>query len=158
MGEPEQPFVYDDDPFAGFEVQVLVDRPAYGAGEVVRVTVTATNHGERATTHRYPGWQRFVLSVRDELHRPVASDEVAAARFAEAAAEPFVERWLPGQMLILPSYWNQTGGPLRPAWSDAPPGPRVDAGRYRARVTWLGREPGSVAEVPDAFSTWFEVR
>jgi hypothetical protein len=156
MSEQEQPFVHGDEPYAGFEVQVLADRRVYGPGEVVRLTVTATNQADRATVHRYPGWQRFVLTVRDEQHRPVASDEVDPLR-VPAAAEPFVERWLPGQMVILPSYWAQTAGPLRPAWSDTPPGPRVAPGRYRARVSWLGREPGALGEVPESFSTWFEL-
>lgn len=154
--DPE-PFVHGDVPFAGFEVQALTDRLVYGPGDVVRITVTATNHADRAVAHRYPGWQRYVLSIRDEHHRPVATDEVAPERFAGSMAEPFVDRWLPGQMLILPSYWSQGEGPLRPAWSDRAPGPRVPPGRYRARVSWLGREPGSLAEVPDAFSSWFEL-
>ncbi|HSK24415.1 MAG TPA: hypothetical protein VK906_14615 [Egicoccus sp.] len=146
----ETPFRIDLEPFAGFEVAVLVERAAYAPGETVRITVTATNGGDRFVEHHYPGWQRFVLSVRDEYHRVVAEDTVA--RRAEHAA---VDRWLPGQMLIFPTWWNQTAGPLVPGWTGRPPGPRVEPGRYRVRASWLGREPGVVAELPDAWSAWF---
>jgi hypothetical protein len=140
------------DPFEGFELQVLVDRAAYAPGETVRLTVSATNHGPRPVEHHYPGWQRYHLSVRDELHRVVADDEVT-----RTAQGPAVDRWLPGQMMILPTYWTQTGGPLVPAWTIEPPGPPVPAGRYRARVTWLGRVPGRRGVLPDAWSRWFQL-
>ena len=146
----ELPFRIHLEPFAGFEVGVLVERAAYAAGETVRITVTATNSGDRYVEHHYPGWQRFVLSVRDEYHRVVADDTVSGS--AETAA---VDRWLPGQMVVFPTYWNQTSGALVPAWSSQPPGPRVEPGAYRVRATWLGREPGSSAELPDAWSRWF---
>ena len=150
--EPEHPFLIDLEPFAGFEVGVLVERAAYAPGETVRITVTASNTGDRYVEHRYPGWQRFVVSVRDEYHRVVADDTVL-----RTADTPAVDRWLPGQLLVLPSYWNQTTGPLVPAWSDAPPGPRAEPGRYRVRVSWLGREPGVAAEPADAWSRWFSL-
>jgi hypothetical protein len=141
------------DPFEGFDVQVLVDRPIYASGETVRITVTATNHGPRPVEHHYPGWQRYHLSIRDEWHRVVADDEVH-----RAADTPAVDRWLPGQMVIQPTYWGQTAGPVVPAWTDEPPGARVAPGRYRVRVTWLGRVPGERAQLPDAWSRWFELR
>lgn len=156
MTGDEEPFLADQEPFAGFEVQAIVDRPVYGPSDVVRITVSATNHADRFVEQRYPGWQRFVLSVRDERHHVVASDEVRRPVGARSG-EGFADRWLPGQMLLLPTYWNQTAGPLRPAWSADAVGPRVPAGRYRARATWLGREPGTVAEPPDAWSAWFEI-
>lgn len=146
----EVPFRIDLEPFAGFELGLLVERAVYAAGETVRITVTATNAGDRFVEHHYPGWQRVVLSVRDEYHRAVAEDTVD--RRADA---PAIDRWLPGQMLVLPTYWNQTAGPLVPAWSSQPPGPRVEPGRYRVRASWLGREPGVLAELPDAWSRWF---
>lgn len=148
----EVPFVFDHTPFAGFEVTVLVDRAVYVAGEPVRVTVTAANRGDRFVEHRYPGWQRYHLTVRDELHRVVADD-----RIDRGADTPAIDRFAPGQLLIQPTYWAQTAGPVVPGWTDAAPGPRVDPGRYRVRVTWLGREPGSRAELPDAWSGWFEL-
>jgi hypothetical protein len=147
-----RPFLAATEPFAGFEVGVIVDRSVYAPGDTVRITVTATNQGDRWVEHHYPGWQRYRLSVRDELHRVVADDEVA--RTAEG---PAVDRWLPGQMMVLPTYWNQSEGPVVPAWSEAPPGDRCAPGRYRARVSWLGREPGSRGELPDAWSGWFEL-
>jgi hypothetical protein len=148
----ERPFRIDVEPFAGFEVAVLADRAVYAPGETVRLSVSVTNGGDRFVEHHYPGWQRYHLSIRDELHRVVADDEVT--RGADA---PAVDRWLPGQMMILPVYWNQHAGPLVPGWTHEPPGPRVDPGRYRARVTWLGREPGERRTLPDAFSRWFEL-
>lgn len=155
--EPERPFHADREPFAGFELAAMVDRPAYNVGEVVRITITATNSGSRFAEHRFPGWQRFDLSVRDELHREVANAEADAAPRLGDDREPMVERWLPGQMSIMPVYWGQNEGPVVPAWSHDPAGPRVAPGRYRIRVTWLGREPGSRAEVPDAWTGWFSV-
>lgn len=156
MTAAQEPFLPDREPFAGFEVQVMADRTVYGPGDVVRLTVSATNHADRFVEQRYPGWQRFVLSVRDERHRVVASDEVRRT-VDTGTGEGFTDRWLPGQMLLLPTYWSQAAGPVRPAWSTDPPGSRVPAGRYRARASWLGREPGTVAEPPDAWSAWFEI-
>jgi hypothetical protein len=149
---PLDPLLLGDDPFTGFDVQVLADRAVYAPGETVRFTVTATNHGPQAIEHHYPGWQRYHLSVRDEGHRVVADDVVA-----RDATQPAIDRWLPGQMLILPTYWGQTSGPVVPAWTNEPPGPRVPPGRYRARVTWLGRVPGRRGELPDAWSRWFDL-
>lgn len=152
-GEPsERPFVPDLEPFAGFELGVLVDRPAYTLGDTVRISVTATNSGDRWAVHEYPGWQRVAVTVRDEHHRVVATD--AVTRDADG---PVRDRWLPGQMAIFPLYWHQTEGPIVPAWSSEPPGARVAPGRYRVRATWLGREPGSPFELPDAWSSWFEI-
>lgn len=150
--EPERPFTLDREPFLGFELAVLTDRPVYAVGETVRITVTATNAGDRWAEHRYAGWQRYVLSVRDELHREVATDAVR-----RPAGEAGIDRWLPGQMAIFATYWGQHEGPIVPAWSDDPPGPRLAPGRYRVRCTWLGREPGSYAELADAWTPWFEV-
>lgn len=154
--EPERPFLADHVPFAGFELAAMVDRPAYAAGETVRVTVTATNSGSRFATHEYPGWQRFALSVRDEHHREVAHADADAAP-ATDTQPAMVERWLPGQMSIVPVYWGQNEGPIVPAWSRDLAGPRVPPGRYRMRVTWLGREPGSRAELDDAWTGWFSL-
>jgi hypothetical protein len=148
----ERPFRLDLEPFAGFELGVHIDRAVYAPGETVRITVTATNDSERFVEHHYPGWQRYELTVRDEFHRPVADDVVDRRADREA-----VDRWLPGQMLLFPSYWNQTAGPLVPGRVAATPGPRVAPGRYRVRVTWLGREPGDRAELPDAWSRWFQL-
>lgn len=139
-------------PFVGFEVTAMTDRPVYAAGETVRITVTATNAGERWAEHGYPGWQRYVVSIRDEHHREVAHDAVE-----RPDGGGFRDRWLPGQMAIYPSYWAQHEGPVVPAWSDVPPGPRVLPGRYRVRVSWLGREPGGRAAYPEVWSPWFEV-
>ncbi len=136
----------------GVEVAVLVDRAAYAAGDTVRITVTAANRGDRFVEHRYPGWQRYELSVRDELHRVVADD-----RIDRPADGPALDRFAPGQLLIAPTYWAQTGGPLVPGRSYGSPGPRVAPGRYRMRATWLGREVGRRGEVPDAWSAWFEL-
>ncbi len=152
MTDGEPPFLVADEPLLGFEVAVIVDRAVYAPGDTVRITVTATNDGARWTEHHYPAWQRYQLSIRDSHHRVVADDDIA--RPTEA---PAVDRWLPGQMMILPTYWHQTEGPVVPAWADEPPGPRCAPGRYRVRVTWLGREPGSRATVPDAWSRWFEL-
>lgn len=152
MTEGEAPFLPAREPFAGFEVGVLVDRSVYAAGETVRITVTATNHGERWAEQHYPGWQRYHLTVRDDHHRVVADDEVG-----RPAETPAVDRWLPGQMIIFPTYWHQTEGPVVPAWAGEPPGPRCAPGRYRIRVTWLGREPGVRAQLPDAWSPWFDL-
>lgn len=149
---PLDPELLGGDPFAGFDVQVLADRAVYAPGETVRLTVTATNHGPRAVEHHYPGWQRYQLTVRDEGHRVVADDAVD-----RAAEGPAIDRWLPGQMMILPTYWGQTAGPIVPAWAREPPGPRLAPGRYRVRVTWLGRVPGQRGELPDAWSRWFEL-
>ena len=139
-------------PFDGFDLQVMVDRAVYAQGETVRITVTAANQGSRAVEHRYPGWQRFITSVRDEQHRVVADDEVV-----RRADQPAIDRWLPGQLAIWPLYWNQQQGPLVPAWSDDPPGPPTGSGRYRIRVTWLGREPGARGQLADAWSAPFEI-
>lgn len=148
----EPAFRFDLEPFAGFELTVLVDRTVYAAGEPVRITVTAANRGDGFVEHRYPGWQRVELTVRDELHRVVADD-----RLERGADGPAIDRFPPGAMLIQPTYWSQGSGPLVPGWTDEPPGPRVAAGRYRVRATWLGREPGSRAALPDSWSTWFEL-
>lgn len=145
-------FVADQEPFAGFEVSVIVDRPAYASGDVVRLTVTAVNHGERFVEHHYPAWERFRLEVLDEYHRPVADSEVE-----RPARDEVTDRWLPGQMVIFPLYWAQHEGPIVPAWSTREVGERVEVGRYRARVSWLGRESGVRAEPPVAFSPFFEV-
>ncbi len=150
--EDEHPFLRDREPMLGFEVAAMTDRPVYAVGETVRVTVTATNGGGRWVEQHYPGWQRFVVSVRDEHHREVAHDEVD-----RPPGPGFTDRWLPGQMVIYPSYWGQHAGPLVPAWTDEPPGPRVATGRYRVRVTWLGREPGSRVTLEDAWTGWFEL-
>ncbi len=140
-------------PYAGFEVSVIVDRAVYAPGDVVRVTVTAVNQDERFVEHHYPAWQRFRLEVLDEYHRPVADSDVA-----RQAADEATDRWLPGQMVIFPLYWTQHEGPIVPAWSSRAVGERVEPGRYRARVSWLGRESGVRAEPPVAFSPFFEVR
>jgi hypothetical protein len=146
------PFRIDREAFAGFELTVLVDRAVYASGEPVRITVTAANRGDRFVEHRYPGWQRCELTVRDELHRVVADD-----RIERHVDGPALDRFAPGQLLLQPTYWGQTTGPLVPGWSDEPPGPRAAPGRYRVRATWLGREPGWRAELPDAWSPWFEL-
>ena len=138
--------------FEGFDVQVLVDRAVYAPGETIRITVTAANQGSRFVEHHYPGWQRFTTSVRDEHHRVVADDEVA-----RAADSPATDRWLPGQIAIWPLYWNQHRGALVPAWTAEAPGLPVEPGRYRIRVTWLGREPGSRDQLPDVWSSYFEL-
>lgn len=151
-GRDPRAFLADHVPFAGFELSVIVDRAAYGPDLLVRMTVTAVNQGERFAEHRYPGWQRFTLRIVDEFHRAVAEADVA--RTAEQEA---VDRWLPGQMVLFPVYWAQHEGPIVPAWSSQPVGPRVAPGRYRARVSWLGREPGSRAEPPEASSGYFEL-
>jgi hypothetical protein len=151
--QPEQPFRFDLEPFAGFELTVLVDRPVYAAGEPVRITVTAANRGSGYVEHRYPGWQRYELTVRDELHRVVADDHID-----RGTDGPALDRFAPGAMLLQPTYWAQTEGPMVPAWSSAVPGPRVAPGRYRVRATWLGREPDSArVELPDAWSSWFDL-
>lgn len=148
----EELFHVGDEPFAGFEVAVLVDRQVYSAADPVRITVTAANRGGSFVEHRYPGWQRYELSVRDELHRVVADDHID-----RPASGPALDRFAPGQLLIQPTYWAQTSGPVVPGWSEEPPGPRVPPGRYRVRVTWLGRELGRRGELPDAWSGWFEL-
>ncbi len=149
--DPE-PLHLPDPAFEAFDVQVMTDRAVYAPGETVRITVTAANQGDRFVEHHYPGWQRFVTSVRDDHHRVVADDELD--RHADA---PAVDRWLPGQIAIWPLYWNQLRGHLVPAWSDAAPGPSADPGRYRVRVTWLGREPGSRERLADVWSNPFEL-
>ncbi len=151
--EPPVDWLTESRAFAGFEIAVLVDRAVYAAGETVRFTVTATNHGERFVEHHYPGWQRYELTVRDASHHVVADDD-ADAPGAEGAA---VDRWLPGQTAIWPVYWSQAAGPIVPAWGHDVPGLRVPPGRYRARVTWLGREPGSRDRLADAWSSWFDL-
>jgi hypothetical protein len=140
------------EPFAGFDLQVLVDRGVYAPGETVRITVTAANQGDRFIEHRYPGWQRYVLSVRDERHRIVADDELD-----RPAEQPAVDRWLPGQIAIWPTYWNQNAGPMVPGRGGDPGGPRVAPGRYRVWVVWLGREPGARDRLPESTSSWFEL-
>ncbi len=151
---PPTPFVPERVPFAGFELTVMTDRTAYGPGQVVRITVSATNGGDRRVEHHYPAWHRFECSVRDEYNRVVASEGNRATRLEDPG---FTDRWLPGQMVIFPLYWAQHEGPLVPARADETPGPRAAPGRYRVRVTWLGREPGSDAELPDAWTPWFEL-
>lgn len=138
--------------FDGFDLQVMTDRSVYAPTQTVRISVTAANQGPRLVEHHYPGWQRYILSVRDERHREVATDELG--RTASTVA---VDRWLPGQIAIWPSYWNQHQGALVPAWADEPPGPRVEPGRYRLRVDWLGREPGSRMRLGEAWSPFFEL-
>lgn len=139
-------------PFEGFDLQVLVDRPVYAPGETVRITVTATNHSSRFVEHRYPGWQRFELSVRDASHHVVADDIVE-----RSAETPGVDRWLPGQMAIWPVYWAQARGPIVPARVGQPAGPVVEPGRYRVRVRWLGQEPGWRERPAEVDSAWFEL-
>jgi hypothetical protein len=141
-----------DAPFAGFDVQVLTDRVAYAPGESVRITVTAANQGDRWVEHHYPGWQRYLLTIRDERHRIVADDEVD-----RLAGIPAVDRWIPGQIAIWPTYWSQNEGPIVPARHRDPPGQRVPPGRYRVWVEWLGREPGVRARPAEAIGPWFEV-
>lgn len=148
----EVPFEPHRLPFEGFEVTVITDRQVYAAGDTVRITVSATNAGARFAEHVYPGWQRFTTTVHDGYHRVVASDEVT-----RTAGGSFTDRWLPGQMLLFPLYWAQHEGPLVPAWSDEGIGPRVEPGRYRVRVTWLGREDGATASLAESWSPWFEV-
>lgn len=150
--EEEQPFRPDQEPFHGFELQALVDHEAYQAGQVVRITVTVYNGARRFVEHRYPGWERFEVSIRDEQHRSVAETHVD-----RPGGEGFVDRWLPGQMAIFPVYWSQGEGPLVPEWTDDPPGPRPPPGRYRARISWLGREAGSHTRLPDARTPWFRL-
>lgn len=137
-------------PFEGFDLQVMVDRSVYAPGQTVRITVTAANQGARFVEHRFPGWQRFVVQVRDERHRIVADDELG-----RHAPTEFVDRFLPGQLAIWPTYWNQTAGPLVPAREGEVPGEPLPAGRYRVRVQWLGREPGVRARPPEVDSAWF---
>lgn len=153
MSEADPPrFRIETEAFAGFELAVLADRAVYAPGQTVRLSVTATNGGDRFVEHRYPAWQRYRLAILDELHRVVADDEID-----RGAQTPALDRWLPGQIAIFPVYWNQTSGPLVPAWTGQPPGEAVPAGRYRARVTWEGREPGERQRLPDVFSRWFEL-
>jgi hypothetical protein len=154
-GEPHDPaevFRPDQEPFAGFDLQVLVDRVVYAPGDTVRITVSATNGGDRFVEHHYPDWQRYELTVRDHAHRVVADDLVE-----RRAGTPAVDRWLPGQMVLWPVYWAQTRGPVVPARVGEPPGRPAGPGRYRVRITWLGREPGSRERLPDAWSPWFEL-
>jgi hypothetical protein len=148
----EELFHLEHEAFAGFELAVLVDRTVYSATEPVRITVTAANRAGGFVEHEYPGWQRYELTVRDELHRVVADD-----RIERTADGPARDRFAPGQLLIQPTYWSQNAGPLVPGWSREPPGDRVAPGRYRVRVTWLGRERGRRGELPDAWSSWFEL-
>jgi hypothetical protein len=151
-GTDPRAFLADGLPFAGFELSVIVDRAVYGPGQLVRMTVTVVNNAERFVEHHYPAWQRFTLRIVDEFHRTVAEADVA--RTAEQEA---LDRWLPGQMALFPIYWAQHEGPVVPSWSSVPVGPRVAPGRYRVRVSWLGREAGSRAEPPEAFSGYFEL-
>lgn len=157
----EQPFESLRVPLHGFELTVAVDRPVYAAGEAVRITVAATNDADRAVEHVYPGWQRVVLTIRDERHRAVATDEVGVGEVpgtGGAAGGDFRERWLPGQLLLLPTWWDQRTAAIRPAWvADPGVGERVAPGRYRVRASWLGREPGPAVAPPEAWSTWFEL-
>jgi hypothetical protein len=143
----EPPVAYD-----GFDLQVMVDRAVYATGETVRITVTAANQSDRFVEHHYPGWQRFVLTVRDEHHRVVADDELE-----KGAATPAVDRWTPGLVAIWPTYWNQTSGPIVPGREGSVPGPALAPGRYRVRATWLGREPGLRERPPEVTSRWFEL-
>lgn len=139
-------------PFAGFDLQVLVDRGVYAPGETVRITVTAANQGDRFVEHHYPGWQRYVMSVRDEHHRIVADDELD-----RKADTPAIDRWVPGQLAIWPTYWNQGSGLLVPGRSRTSAGPRVAPGRYRVWAVWSGREPGRRDRLPEVTSPWFEL-
>ena len=160
MSEQQEAFESLRVPLHGFELTVAVDRPVYAAGEAVRITVAATNDADRAVEHVYPGWQRVVLTVRDERHRPVATDEVVQVPGATPAAArgEFRDRWLPGQLLLLPTWWDQRAGAIRPAWvEDAGVGERVAPGRYRVRASWRGREPGPPVSPPEAWSSWFEL-
>lgn len=150
--EPERPFLIGADPYAGFEMAALTDKPVYVPGDVVRITVALTHGGDAWFESLTTGWQRVVVSIRDERHASVADD-----RIDRPADEPLRDRWAPGQRLLLPTWWNQTEGPIVPAWSSEPIGPRVAPGRYRVRATWLGRVTGSRAEVPDAHSGWFTI-
>jgi hypothetical protein len=147
-----EPFLLGSAPFVGFELAVLLDRQVYSAADPVRITVTAANRGGEFVEHRYPGWQRYVLSVRDELGHVVADDRIERPADGDA-----VDRFAPGQLLIQPTYWDQRSGPVVAGWTREPPGPRVAPGRYRVRVTWLGREVGRRGELPDAWSPWFEL-
>ena len=163
MTDAQEPFASLHVPFHGFELTVAVDRPVYAAGETVRITVAATNDADRAAEHVYPGWQRVVLSVRDERHRPVATDEVVGhvpgvSGTTAGAQGEFRDRWLPGQLLLLPTWWDQRAGAIRPAWVEDPGvGERVAPGRYRVRASWLGRESGPPVSPPEAWSSWFEL-
>lgn len=142
----------DPDRHVGFDVQVLVDQVVYAPSQIVRITVSASNHTDRWIEQCADGWRRFELSIRDELHRVVAADEVR-----REAATPIVDRWLPGQVAIWPIYWRQVTGPIVPAWTSTPSGPPVEPGRYRARVRWLAREPDSLPVVIETDSPWFEI-
>jgi hypothetical protein len=147
-------------PFHGFELTVAVDRAVYSTGEAVRVTVAAVNDADRAVEHSYPGWQRVVLTVRDEQHRVVASDELVGTvpgRPMPPRGE-FRDRWLPGQMMLLPTWWDQRQHVIRPGWvPNGDAGMRVEPGRYRVRASWTGREPGPGVPPPEAWSAWFEL-
>lgn len=158
--ESERPFEALRVPLHGFELTVAVERPVYAAGESVRITVAAGNDADRAVEHVYPGWQRVVLTVRDERHHVVATDELGP----EVPGRPpppagdFRDRWLPGQLVLLPTWWDQRAGALRPGWvADPGVGDRVASGRYRVRATWLGREPGPPVPPREAWSGWFEL-
>ena len=148
-------------PFHGFELSVAVDAPVYAAGQPVRITVAVTNDSARAVEHVHPGWQRVVLTVRDERHRAVASDELHdhVPGVERVPTTPLADRFLPGQLLLLPTWWDQRADVLRPAWRPEGDGPgeRVLPGRYRIRATWLGREPGLPGPSPEAWSSWFEL-
>lgn len=160
MSEQEQPFESLRVPLHGFELTVAVDRPVYAAGETVRITVAATNDADRAVEHVYPGWQRVVLTIRDERHRSVASDEVVGSVPGSPGTPQgeFRDRWLPGQLVLLPTWWDQRAGAIRPAWVEDPGvGERVAPGRYRVRASWRGREPGPSVAPPEAWSSWFEL-
>lgn len=148
-----EPPAWGPEPYVGFDVQVAVDRVVYAPGETVRLTVSAANQGERFVEHRYPGWQRYELTIHDEQHRVVADDLVD-----RRADTPAIDRWLPGQLAIWPTYWTQTHGPIAPARvPQGSPGPAVGPGRYRARVVWLGREPGVRDRPVDVWGPWFEL-
>jgi hypothetical protein len=141
------------EPYEGFDLQVVVDRVVYAPGETVRISVSATNHADRFVEHHYPGWQRYELTIHDETHRAVSDDNLD-----RDASTPAIDRWLPGQHVIWPTYWTQTSGPIVPARvPGGVPGPAVAPGRYRPRVVWLGREPDVRQRPPDVWGPWFEL-
>lgn len=145
---------WDLEPYAGFDLQVVTDRVVYAVGEVVRLSVSAANQGQRFVEHLYPGWQRYELTIHDEHHRAVADDLVERRADREA-----LDRWLPGQIAIWPTYWSQASGLMVPGRADeAPTGQLVERGRYRPRVRWLGREPGVRQRPPEVWGRWFELR
>lgn len=158
MSEPHDPTGVA---YHGFSLRVEVDRPVYAPAQPVRITVVAAHDGPHAVEHVHRGWQRVVLSVRDDRHRAVATDELDADALRRPVrvdvAQPARDRWLPGTVLLLPSWWDQRTGVLRPEWSLADPGEPVPGGRYRIRAAWQGREPGAGGVPPEAWSPWFEL-